>query len=120
MGEGDDADGGWTVLPDRNSMVRVFDSMHYLSVGETTTLTEIDDIGDVIEVCDEEIGPRNDRGEKVVKGEIVSIVSFDECESCLSCDSRVVNSVLTEVASCSKCGAVQKSGNGKTGTVVTA
>lgn len=43
-----------------------------------------------------------------IKGEIVSVVSMDVYESCVSCSSKVL--VMGFTSQCTKCGAVQKVG----------
>lgn len=79
--------------------VRTFQNVNHLSMGEQTTVQEIDDIGEVDDTLSDgecSKAPNN------ISGEIIAVLSAEEYSSCISCKTKVrpLNEVIGE---CPKC-----------------
>ena len=89
------------------AVVKSYDGIKYLSVGKSSIVDKIDDIGEVMEVDEMEEGNElcssgsAGRG-CVVEGEINGVLTCAEYLSCISCKSEVkeLNDVIGE---CSRC-----------------
>ena len=67
-----------------NVTVWVYQGVKYLSVSETSTIEEIDDIGDVADInSDEELAT-------AAKGFICAVVSCDHYPSCFNCNTKLI------------------------------
>jgi len=79
--------------------VRSFNGVKYISVGERSTIEVKDDIGDVVEESID--GGSGDV--KVIKAEIIAVISCESYSSCKNCDGKVaaINQILGK---CGKCG----------------
>ena len=87
-----------------NVTVRSFNGAKYLSLGEGCDIEEIEDIGEVID--DENAASQLGKA-KVVKGEIVAVVSIDIYKGCRNCNAKMVD-VNGPVGVCSKCNTKMK------------
>ena len=85
--------------------VRSFNGAKYLSVGEEGCgINQIEDVGDVI---DDESAESGSGGAKVVKGDIVAVVSLDLYKGCRNCNAKVANT-STVFGVCTKCNTKMK------------
>ena len=84
--------------------VRSFNGAKYLSVGEGCGINQIEDVGDVI---DDESAESGSGGAKVVKGDIVAVVSLDLYKGCRNCNAKVANT-STVFGVCTKCNTKMK------------
>ena len=77
-----------------NVTIRTFNGVKYLSLSENAKIITVDDIGEVVD-DDVEEG-------KVVKGEIIGVLTCDEYVSCRACKAKVLP-ISEIVGECSKC-----------------
>ena len=87
-----------------NVLLREYGGTKYLSVSENTIITEVSDIGDIIDSDSED---EQIEGRKCIEGEITAISNTTEYYSCINCNAKV-NSVNELIGECSKCGAIIK------------
>lgn len=85
-----------------NVTVRSFNGVKYLSLSEASTITAIDDIGEIVEEY-----PNEGQTLKVVEAEIHGVLNIEEYKSCMSCQAKVVE-VNMGIGQCGKCGMKMK------------
>ena len=85
---------------------RSFKERAYLSVSDCTSITAIDDIGDVAEQDPDE--EHTLVGDDTFTGDIVSVTSVDVYKSCMACSGKVELNHSGKLARCTKCHAMQK------------
>ena len=83
--------------------VRSFNGAKYISLGESSEIQEIENIGDVVvESTFTGFGEL-----KVVKGEIVAVISSETYTSCKNCNAKVLES-SRNIVECGKCNTKMK------------
>lgn len=82
-----------------NVTIRTFNGIKYISLSENAKIVAVDDIGEVIDDEDVEEGSS---GLKVIKGEILGIISCDEYLTCKVYKSKVLP-ISEIIGECSKC-----------------
>ena len=88
----------------RRTKLRSFNGEKYLSIGQHCKVATIEDIGQAIN--DE--NPQGNSGQaKVIKAEIVTVVTIDTYKSCRNCNTKIPDS-NTALAVCHKCNAKMK------------
>ena len=70
-----------------SATVRSFNGAKYLSIGERSTVEGNDDINDAV---GEELIYDGSGGIKVIKGDIIGVVSCESYASCKNCDGKVI------------------------------
>ena len=86
-----------------NVTVRSFNGAKYISLGESSEIQEIENIGDVVvESTFTGFGEL-----KVVKGEIVAVISSETYTSCKNCNAKVLES-SRNIVECGKCNTKMK------------
>lgn len=86
-----------------NVTIRSFNGAKFISLSPQSTIEEVADIGEVVDDDVEEGGG----GIKVVKGEVVGVVSCERYVSCMECKAKVVD-VTATIGACTKCGMKMK------------
>ena len=80
--------------------MREFQGIQYLSVSDSTTITEIEEIGEIItqSACTEDSNANSSK-----EGEIVAVQYAEEYVSCLICKGKVteINMLMGECKKCS-------------------
>ena len=81
-----------------NVTLKLFDHVKVLSFSTSSSVKEIDDVGDVTEVAEEDLPPPGLQ----IRGEIVGIESFEQFRSCIKCKSKV-EARSENIGQCTKC-----------------
>ena len=87
----------------RNVTIKSFNNAKYLSLSDKSSVSEAEDIG---EVTDCNITDHLDG--KVVIGEIIGVLSYENYSSCITCNGKVVQ-ISQIISQCIKCGLKVKS-----------
>ena len=87
-----------------NATIRTFNGDKYLSIGQTSEIAIIEDIGEVI---DDQSPVENSGRAKVITSDIVSVAKVDEYKSCYNCSSKLSHSDAPLIV-CQKCNAKMK------------
>ena len=92
-------DGSYKIL---NATVRSFNGAKYLSLGDKTVVTTIDDVGDVVD----ESTFDGSGGIAVVQAEIVAVLKVETYIGCRNCNSKITQ--VGAIGECNKCSAKMK------------
>ena len=87
----------------RDVVVRMYRGEKYLSVGDGSTIEEVEDIGEVVE-SDGATASRTN----VIDGSITAVLGCEDYLCCVNCRSKVQEGQSEEIVQCSKCSAKMK------------
>lgn len=84
-----------------NVSVKLYGGVRYLSVSKSSSMKVVEDIGEVIVVCKEDLPPLRNRS---INGSIVGVASVDLYRLCIACNAKVeAVSDNNTIVQCSKC-----------------